>query len=542
MCSPAPQFAEASELGRDAKAQCPAAPATRSAPTPVRPSRHRTRRVGTCWVCSGTWAEPRTTPERPPPATPRPDSERRVPAEAACVGGCPATPPSRGTCEAGGPVGPVPLLRRSPKSLSTAGNERKGLREARGNPGSRRRPPPPTSGRSAIGRPAGARRAAGRTLGTGAPASPEALGLGSAGPCGLRQRTGLARLSGLHPGPSGPSWGRGRGGTEDGDRASQLRVRTRGGRTNSAAGVRGAGRRAAAPGAGAPRKAAAPQKPALPPAPLPARPSPSRGPAAAAGGAGEGRAPEYADERVTDSSAFQCSSETRALLPQLLTPDSRLPQSPTAGLARGCAHRLRAATAAAASPRPPPRPVPGRACLGPAARAAGGGWRAPRALPAARRDAGPAPRAHHVLPAGLPVPSARLAGALLVPRVRRVRAGRAAQRGAGALGVRLGFQPVPGLGGLHGAGGHRLRQPAAVLGRRGGGRRLPVLHGNRAAWGRGAPGWGDWRRSVGTGSRGTRGGSRAACGIGNQDGKAEAASGVRIAELSRGSAPLRQPG
>lgn len=293
MCSPAPQFAEASELGRDAKAQCPAAPAPRSAPTPVRPSRHRTRRVGTCWVCSGTWAEPRTTPERPPPATPRPDSERRVPAEAACVGGCPATPPSRGTCEAGGPVGPVPLLRRSPKSLSTAGNERKGLREARGNPGSRRRPPPPTSGRSAIGRPAGARRAAGRTLGTGAPASPEALGLGSAGPCGLRQRTGLARLSGLHPGPSGPSWGRGRGGTEDGDRASQLRVRTRGGRTNSAAGVRGAGRRRAASGGpgrrsseegGCATKAGAPAR-APPRAPLP-RPGPRGGGGRSRGGAG----------------------------------------------------------------------------------------------------------------------------------------------------------------------------------------------------------------------------------------------------------------
>lgn len=73
-----------------------------------------------------------------------------------------------------------------------------------------------------------------------------------------------------------------------------------------------------------------------------------------------GRAPKYADERVTDSSAFQCPSETRALLPQLLTPDSRLPQTPTAGLARGCAHRLRAAAApaAAAAATAPPLPRP----------------------------------------------------------------------------------------------------------------------------------------------------------------------------------------
>lgn len=80
--------------------------------------------------------------------------------------------------------------------------------------------------------------------------------------------------------------------------------------------------------------------------------SPGRSPAAGVGGAGRGRAPEYADERVTDSSAFQCPSETRALLPQLLTRDSRLPQTPTAGLARGCAHRLRAAAAPASARGP----------------------------------------------------------------------------------------------------------------------------------------------------------------------------------------------
>lgn len=77
-------------------------------------------------------------------------------------------------------------------------------------------------------------------------------------------------------------------------------------------------------------------------------------------GQGRGRAPEYADELVTDSSAFQCPSETRALLPQLLTPESRLPQTPTAGLARGCAHRLCAAAAeaaAAAAAQPLPRPA-----------------------------------------------------------------------------------------------------------------------------------------------------------------------------------------
>lgn len=121
-------------------------------------------------------------------------------------------------------------------------------------------------------------------------------------------------------------------------------------------------------GAGAAREAAAPQKPVVPsrrpppsPPPSPAClpslcPSPGRGLEAGAGGAGEGRAPEYADERVMDSCAFQCPSETRALLPQLLTPDSRLPQTPTAGLARGCAHRLRAAASATATP-PPPRPA-----------------------------------------------------------------------------------------------------------------------------------------------------------------------------------------
>lgn len=110
-------------------------------------------------------------------------------------------------------------------------------------------------------------------------------------------------------------------------------------------------------------------------------------------------------------------------------------------------------------------------------------------MSAALRDAGPAPRAHHVLPAGLPVPSARLAGALLVPRVRRVRAGCTAQRGAGALGVGLGVQSVSRLGGLHGAGGNRLWQPAAVLGRRRRRRccRLPVLHGNRFGVGAGKP-------------------------------------------------------
>lgn len=119
------------------------------------------------------------------------------------------------------------------------------------------------------------------------------------------------------------------------------------------------------------------------------RPSPGLNGASAAGGAGEGRAPEYADEGVTDSSAFQCPSETRALRPQLLTPDCRLPQIPTAGLARGCAHRLRAAAAAAAAAAPPirqpraqpsahqpslPRPAatvrPGRAWMEGAARAA----------------------------------------------------------------------------------------------------------------------------------------------------------------------------
>ncbi|MEJ1275865.1 hypothetical protein NN561_006764 [Cricetulus griseus] len=84
-------------------------------------------------------------------------------------------------------------------------------------------------------------------------------------------------------------------------------------------------------------------------------------------------------------------------------------------------------------------------------------------------------------PARLPVPSARLAGALFVPRVRRIRASGAAQRGAGALGVGLGVQSVPRLGGLHSAGGNRLRQSAAVLRRRRrcSCRRLPVLHGNR---------------------------------------------------------------
>lgn len=114
-------------------------------------------------------------------------------------------------------------------------------------------------------------------------------------------------------------------------------------------------------------------------------PSPGLSGASAAGGAGEGRAPEYADESVTDSSAFQCPSETRALLPQLLTPDCRLPQIPTAGLARGCAHRLRAAATAAPpilQPRAQPsahqpsllRPAasvrPGRAWMEGAARAA----------------------------------------------------------------------------------------------------------------------------------------------------------------------------
>lgn len=101
--------------------------------------------------------------------------------------------------------------------------------------------------------------------------------------------------------------------------------------------------------------------PALPPPPPPSPPLPAPPPAAARqperaerAEQGRGRAPAYADERVTDSFAFQCPSETRALLPQLLTPDSRLPQTPTAGLARGCAHRLRAAAAA-----PPPRRSPG---------------------------------------------------------------------------------------------------------------------------------------------------------------------------------------
>lgn len=226
-------------------------------------------------------------------------------------------------------------------------------------------------------------------------------------------------------------------------------------------------------------------------------PSPGLCGASAAGGAGEGRAPEYADEGVTDSSAFQCPSETRALLPQLLTPDCRLPQIPTAGLARGCAHRLRSAAAAAAPPIRQPRAqlAPSSpACPDPRPRCApaGRGWRAPRALPAAPCDAGPAPGAHHVLPAGLPVPSARLAGALLVPRVRRVRAGGAAQRRAGALGFGLRVQSVPRLSGLHSAGGHRLRQPAAVLGRRCRRRRcrLPVLHGNRFGVGAGETGTG----------------------------------------------------
>ena len=92
-----------------------------------------------------------------------------------------------------------------------------------------------------------------------------------------------------------------------------------------------------------------------------------------------------------------------------------------------------------------------------------------------------------ILPAGLPVPGARLAGALFVSGVRRVGAGGAAQRGAGAVGVGLGVQPLPRLRGLHRASGHRLRQPAAVLRRRRRRRRrLPVLHGNRArAGGRG---------------------------------------------------------
>lgn len=150
------------------------------------------------------------------------------------------------------------------------------------------------------------------------------------------------------------------------------------------------------------------------------------------------------------------------------------------------------------SPRPPP---PRRA-------PAGRGWRAPRALPAVRRDAGPAPRAHHVLPAGLPVPGARLAGAILVPGVRRVGTGGAAQRGAGSLGVGLGVQPLPGLRGLHRAGGHGLRQPAAVLGRRCRRcRRLPILHGNGARAGgragRGTPG--RWRSGAGDPRAGPRG-------------------------------------
>ena len=169
-------------------------------------------------------------------------------------------------------------------------------------------------------------------------------------------------------------------------------------------------------------------------------------------------------------------------------------RSPAAPPARGPPGLVRGpASLGPRSPRPPPRRAP-----------AGRGWRAPRALPAARRDAGPAPRAHHVLPAGLPVPGARLAGALLVPGVRRFGTGGAAQRGAGALGVGLGVQPLPGLRGLHRAGGHGLREPAAVLGRRRRRRRrLPVLHGNRAREsGQGRRGLGAWLRRLGAGRGG----------------------------------------
>ena len=196
-----------------------------------------------------------------------------------------------------------------------------------------------------------------------------------------------------------------------------------------------------------------------------------------------------------------------------------------------CRRRRRRRRPAAPPARAPPGLVRRPACLGrrsprppPPRRApAGRGWRAPRALPAARRDAGPAPRAHHVLPAGLPVPGARLAGAILVPGVRRVGTGGAAQRGAGALGVGLGVQPLPGLCGLHRAGGHGLRQPAAVLGRRSRRRRrLPILHGNRArAGGRAGRGTrdagrGDTDRGAGGAGPGIRelgGGERAVGGV-----------------------------
>ncbi|XP_039093975.1 translation initiation factor IF-2-like [Hyaena hyaena] len=160
----------------------------------------------------------------------------------------------------------------------------------------------------------------------------------------------------------------------------------RGARPGQAAGAAGRGWGCA--GGDCATKACASLPPSPPPSrlllrpPLPAPPPAAAGPREPAERAeqGRGRAPEYADERVTDSSAFQCPSETRALLPQLLTPDSRLPQTPTAGLARGCAHRLRAAAAAAPPPRrsPGPRASPASARAGPPRPAAPAPAAAPR--------------------------------------------------------------------------------------------------------------------------------------------------------------------
>lgn len=186
----------------------------------------------------------------------------------------------------------------------------------------------------------------------------------------MRKVTGAVR--GSWPGRDGVAGWRARGWGALGVRASGRGARP--GELFCPARLRGRGPRGwGCAGGGCATKACA----SLPPSPPPSRlllrpPLPAPPPAAAwqreqaeQAEQGRGRAPEYADERVTDSFAFQCPSETLALLPQLLTPDSRLPQTPTAGLARGCAHRLRAAAAAAAAaaadapPLPRPAGLPG---------------------------------------------------------------------------------------------------------------------------------------------------------------------------------------
>lgn len=137
---------------------------------------------------------------------------------------------------------------------------------------------------------------------------------------------------------------------------------------------------------------------------------------------------------VTDSSV-PMSLETRALLST--HPDSRLPKPDRRPGARAAPTRLRAAAAAAAAaaPTPGPRGRPGQ-CAGRPASAGGPrarrrrrrlaprpgvGWRAPRALPAARRDVTPRPAPTSVLPAGPP-------GTRRPARWRSIRVRRTARR------------------------------------------------------------------------------------------------------------------